>query len=58
MARWLALLPPGCGWLKSRLINILDMLAVLFDEADEEDESGCGWLAGWQPNQKSVEEEQ
>ena len=34
------------------------MLAVLFDEADEEDESGCGWLAGWQPNQKSVEEEQ
>ena len=27
------------------------------DEADEEDDSGCGWLAGWQPNQKSVEEE-
>ena len=33
------------------------MLAVL---SDEEDDSGCGWLAGWlgwQPNQKSVEEE-
>ena len=22
------------------------MLAVLSDEADEEDDSGCGWLAG------------
>ena len=36
--------------------NVLDMLVVLFDEADEEDVSGCGWLvgwlAGWQPNQK------
>ena len=50
MARWLALLPPRCGWLESRLINTLDMLAVLcdeVDEADEEDDSGCGWLAGW-----------
>ena len=51
MARWLALLPPRCGWLKSRLINTLDMLAVLSDEADEEDDSGCGWLAGWAGSQ-------
>ena len=29
--------------------NILDMLAVLADEADEEDDSGCGrWLARWE----------
>ena len=27
--------------------NVLDMLVVLFDEADEEDVSGCGWLVGW-----------
>ena len=30
--------------------DVLDMLAVLSDEADEadgEDDSGCGWLAGW-----------
>ena len=32
------------------------MLSGEADEADEEDDSGCGWLAGWQPNQKSVEE--
>ena len=32
------------------------MLLVLSDEADEEDDSGCGWLAGWLPNRKSVEE--
>jgi len=67
VVRWLALLRPGCGWLKSRLSNILDVLVVLSDEADEadevdkEDDSGCGWpagwLAGWQPNQISVEEE-
>ena len=34
---------------------------MLSDEADEgdeeEDDSGCGWLAGWPPDQKSVEEE-
>ena len=39
------------GWLKSRLSNILDVLVVLSDEADEvdeeEDDSGCGWPAGW-----------
>ena len=45
MARWLA------------LINVLDMLSDEADEADEADDSGCGWLAGWQSNQKSVEEE-
>ena len=27
--------------------NVLDMLLVLSDEADEEDDSGCGWLASW-----------
>ena len=26
---------------------------MLSGEADEEDDSGCGWLAGWQPNQKN-----
>jgi len=31
----------AAGWLRGWL------LAVLSDEADEEDDSGCGWLAGW-----------
>ena len=32
------------------------MLSDEIDEADEEDDSGCGWLAG-QPNQKSFKQE-
>ena len=38
----------GSGWLAA---------CCVADEADERDDSVCGWLAGWQPNQKSVEEE-
>ena len=47
---WLAGLLGGwlieAGWLRVWL------LAVLYDEADEEDDSGCGWLAGCLPKPK------
>ena len=41
--------------------NIFLIFIKLFDKADEEDDSGYGWLASWsadwQPNQKFVEKE-
>ena len=60
LARWLAQLLLLVGWLAIGLASCCWLAAWLAaccvaDEADED--SGCGWLAGWQPNQKSVEEE-
>ena len=62
LARWLAQLLLLVGWLAIGLASCSWLAAWLAaccvaDEADEGDDSGCGWLAGWQPNQKSVEEE-
>ena len=42
----------SCSWLAAWLAA-----CCVADEAGEGGDSGCGWLAGWQPNQKSVEEE-
>ena len=55
LARWLAQLLLLVGWLARGLAAwwVAAWLAAwcVADEADEEDDSGCGWLAGWQPNQ-------
>ena len=61
LARWLAQLLLLVGWLAIGLASCSWLAAWLAaccvaDEADEGDDSGCGWLAGWQPNQKSVHE--
>ena len=52
LAGWLSIGLASCSWLAA-------WLAACFvaDEADVGDNSGCGWRAGWQPNQNSVEEE-
>ena len=52
--------PASWLWLAKVKVDMLPVLSDEADEGDEEDDSGCGWLAGSQiqPNQKSVEEEQ
>ena len=39
------------GWLAAWWVAAWLAAWCVADEADEEDDSGCGWLAGWQPNQ-------
>ena len=62
LARWLAQLLLLVGWVAIGLASCSSLppwlaACCVADEADEGDDSSCGWLAGWQPNQKSVEEE-
>ena len=42
--------PASWLWLAKVKVDMLPVLSDEADEGDEEDDSGCGWLAGWQPN--------